>query len=389
MLIAVNTRFLIRNQLEGIGWFTYESMKRLVLKHPEHTFLFLFDRPGYEEFVFAKNVIPVKVWPPARHPYLWQIWFDRSLPYVFKKYKPDLFISTDGFLSLKTHVPTVLVIHDLGFEQYPEHTPGNVSRYYRRFTPQYARRAKRILTVSQYTRNDIVSRYKIDPSKIDVIYNGANENYIPMNETEKLSARKKYAGGSSFFVYVGSIHPRKNIKNMLLAYDLFRDSHPGGEKLLIAGRFAWKTNETRSVYEQMRHKEDVIFTGHLHLPELTRIVGSADAMIYPSFFEGFGIPVLEARYCGIPVISSDRSSLPEVAGEKALYFNPDDVGEMSRALHKFVSNKQEITRQFADVAAVREKFNWDKTVERMERAIQKTDPRFLANREELKLVKAV
>ena len=109
MTIAVNTRFLLNNRLEGIGWFTYETIQRLVKWYPEHQFIFFFDRSFDEKFVFADNVKPVVLFPPARHPFLFYAWFEFSVSKALKKYKADVFISTDGFLSLKTDVPTLLV----------------------------------------------------------------------------------------------------------------------------------------------------------------------------------------------------------------------------------------------------------------------------------------
>ena len=382
MLVAVNTRFLIKDKLEGIGWFTYETMRRLTQNHPEHQFLFLFDREWDEEFIFSDNITPVNVWPPARHPYLWQFWFDYSLPKIFKRYKPDVFLSTDGFLSLKSHVPTLLVIHDLGFEHYPEHTPAIVSKFYRKFTPIYTKKAARIISVSQFSKNDIVKRYHIDPAKIDVVHNGANDLYVPLTEEEKTITRQNFTEGNNYFLYVGSIHPRKNVKNLLLAYDEMRKTGNSDHKLLIAGRMAWKTDETQQIYESMQFKDDVIFTGHLQLTDLTRIVASADALIYPSLFEGFGIPAVEARYCGVPVISSNRASLPEVAGEDAIYFDPENVGELKGAMLKFIANRDYYFSKAKNISAVRQEFNWDKSAEGIAASLTKVDKRFQVYKQE-------
>lgn len=377
MLIAVNTRFLIKDKLEGIGWFTYETMKRLTQNHPEHNFLFLFDREPDPDFIFGKNVKPIRVWPPARHPYLWKYWFDHALPRIFKRYKPDLFISTDGFLSLKTNVPTLLVIHDLGFEHYPDHTPGSASTYYRKYTPLYAKKADRIITVSEFSKNDIVKNYHVPPEKIDVAYNGANEKYVPINENEQQAVRNKYTGGNPYFLYVGSVHPRKNVKNLLLAFDALKKENNTDLKLVIAGRMAWKTDETKTVFEQMQFKNDVVFTEHLLLSELTKVMASAAAFVYPSLFEGFGIPIVEARYCGVPIITSDRSSLPEVAGADALYFDPEKVDMIKDAMKLFLLNRESLQAKANKTVMVREIFNWDKTTATIETAIAQMDSHFL------------
>lgn len=359
MLIAVNTRFLIKDKLEGIGWFTYETMKRLTRNHPEHHFLFLFDRDWDPEFIFSDNITPVKVWPPARHPYLWKYWFDHALPKVFKKYKPDIFISTDGFLSLNTQVPTLLVIHDLGFEHYPEHTPGIVSKYYRKFTPMYAHKADHIVTVSEFSKNDIVKQYQVDPQKITVAYNGAHEQYGPLDEASQQLIRQQYTDGKPYFLYVGSVHPRKNVQRLLLAYDALRKENTCDHKLLIVGRMAWKTDETKQVFESLTFKEDVVFAGHLQLDDLTGVMASADAFVYPSLFEGFGIPVVEARYAGVPVISSNSSSLPETAGEHAIYFDPENIADITAGMDKFLRERTAYKALAIADTQVRFEFNWE------------------------------
>ena len=127
MKIAVNTRLLLKDKLEGIGWFTYENLKRITAEHPEHQFLFLFDRKYHEDFIFSSNVTPVVCGLPTRHPYLWKLWFDYTVPKVLKKQKADLFLSTDGFLSLKTNVKSLPVIHDINFVHNPNDLPKAVT----------------------------------------------------------------------------------------------------------------------------------------------------------------------------------------------------------------------------------------------------------------------
>lgn len=376
MRIAVNTRFLIKNRLEGIGWFTYETMRRLVQRHPEHEFIFLFDREFPKEFIFGSNVTGEKVWPPARHPYLWQFWFDYSIPRVLDRYKPDLFISTDGFMSLKTHLPTLLVLHDLGFEHYPEHTPQIVSRYYRKFTPLFAHKADKIITVSDFSKQDIIAQYNVKPSKIDVIYNGASNLYQPLADNQIAEIRNTYTGGKPYFIYVGSVHPRKNVKNLLLAFDAFQSKHSTEYALVVAGRMAWKTDDTKAAFEGMQHKDKVVFTGHMQLKELAMLMGGADALVYPSLFEGFGIPVLEARYCNVPVITSNRSSLPEVAGKDAIYFDPENVDQIIASMETFVANASQYKSRAASAPDIRSVFSWDLSVTRMERTIAAMDKRF-------------
>ncbi|MCH8319124.1 MAG: glycosyltransferase, partial [Bacteroidetes bacterium] len=193
MLIAINTRFLIKDKLEGIGWFTCETLKRITRNHPEHQFVFFFDRHFSDEFIFSDNITPLVLSPAARHPFLWYYWFEFAVSNCLKKLKPDIFLSTDGYLCLSTKVKSVLVIHDLAFEHYPKHIDYLTRKYYKYFVPKYAKKADRIATVSRFSKEDIIDKYQISSDKIDVVYNGANELYQPLNEKEKLKIRSKYA----------------------------------------------------------------------------------------------------------------------------------------------------------------------------------------------------
>ena len=165
MKIAVNTRFLLSGKLEGIGIYTQEIFKRVVQLMPEHEFFFLFDRAYSSAFIFEKNVTPIVVHPPARHPFLWYWWFGKSIPKVLQENNIDVFISPDGFASLNTSVPQIITIHDLGFEHFPEHVPFLVRKFYRYFTPKYCEKAAKILAVSEYTKQDIISTYNIETKK--------------------------------------------------------------------------------------------------------------------------------------------------------------------------------------------------------------------------------
>src|SRR5512138_3271378 len=168
MKIAVNTRLLIKNKLEGIGWFTYESLKRITTRHPEHEFIFIFDRPFDDEFIFSGNITPVVQFPPTRHPLLFYLWFDWMLPPLLKRLKPDLFLSPDGFLSMRTPVKSMTVFHDLNFEHHPGDMPYWYYKYYHHHFPLFAKKAVRIATVSEFSKQDIIGQYGVPADRIDV-----------------------------------------------------------------------------------------------------------------------------------------------------------------------------------------------------------------------------
>jgi len=368
--IAVNTRFLIKNKLEGIGLFTCEALKYITQSHPDIEFYFLFDRPFDSEFIFAQNVKPVVLFPPARHPFLWYWWFEISVAGWLAENKPDLFLSPDGYCCLKTAVPQVMVIHDLAFEHFSDHVYGLTHRYYKYFTPRFAQKASRIATVSEYSKSDIARLYQIDTGKIDVVYNGAKEVYRPVSDHIKNEVKATYAINCNYFLYVGSIHPRKNIKNLLLAFEQFKSETSSDFKLLLVGRKAWDFEDVDVAYSKMKFRDDVKFLGHLPPADLGNIVASAYALVYVSLFEGFGIPLIEAMSCNVPVITSNTTSMPEVAGDAALLVNPLSVSDISLAMKKLAEDGQLRDSLIAKGKIQLQKFSWELTGEKLWRCCE-------------------
>lgn len=385
MLIAVNTRLLLKDKLEGIGWFTCESLKRITKSHPEHKFLFLFDRPFSDEFIFSDNITPLMVGPPARHPFLWYWWFEQSIPKILHKHEPDLFLSPDGFLSLSPlsfgegkGVRQLPVIHDLNFEYYPQDIPFLARKFFKKYFPQYARKADRIATVSEYTKQDISKCYKINPEKIDVVYDGANEVFKPISEEEKKKIRLKALphgeklGGAEYFLFVGALNPRKNVARLLHAFDEFKKTSSSKIKLLIAGEKMWKTGDIENAFSAMKFRDDVIFTGRLQTEELKNITASALALVFVPYFEGFGIPMVEAMYCDVPVIASNVTSMPEVAGNAGLLVDPFSVDSIKEGMLKLFKDENLRKQLIENGKKQREKFSWDKTAEKLWKCIEKT-----------------
>jgi len=371
MKIAVNTRLLLKNKLEGIGWFTYETMSRITLQHKEHEFYFIFDRKFSDEFIFSDNITPIVVHPQARHPFLYYLWFEYSIPHVLNNIKPDLFFSPDGYLSLSTKFKSMHVIHDLNFEYYPQNLPYFERKYYKHFFPKYVQKADRIATVSEYTKNDIIKLYSINKEKIDVVYNGASEAFHLLGEDEKKQVKEKYSGGKPYFVFVGALHPRKNLVNLFKAFDSFSQSNPSGIKLVIVGEKMWWTQEIRTAYEQMKHRDEVVFSGRLGFNELTKVIGSALALTYVSYFEGFGIPIMESFYAGTPVITSNVTSMPEVAGDAALLIDPFSIESISNAM-LLISSDEKLRKSLIEKGNERKKlFTWQKSADRLWESIEK------------------
>lgn len=371
MKIAVNTRLLLKNKLEGIGRFSLEILSRMAKNHPEHDFIYIFDRPYDDKFIFSDNVIPVVVGPQARHPFLFIIWFEFSIARILKKYKADIFLSPDGFLSLRSTLPQIGVIHDINFEHYPKDLPWLVLWYYKTFFPRFVRKADHLVTVSEYSKTDLIETYGIDSSKISIVFNGVKKSYYPLEEAEKTKVKAKYTDGNNYFLYVGALHPRKNLVNLFKAFDQYKLDKETSVKLLIVGNKMWWTTNIRLAYENMEFKEEVVFVSHQSTKELRKIYGGAIALVYVSYFEGFGIPIIESFACGTPVITSNVTSMPEVAGDAALIVNPFDVDEICQALYRIETDsvlREELISKGLERCKT---FNWDNSEKAMWEVIMK------------------
>jgi len=371
MNIAVNVRLLIKDRLEGIGWFSYESLSRICQSHPEHTFIFIFDRAYNKEMIFSDNIIPVVANPPTRHPILWLFWFELIIPRILKKYKADIFLSPDGYLSLRTKKPSISVIHDINFLHRPGDLPFLTRKYYNYFFPRFARKAHRISTVSEYSKKDISENYKINPDNIDVVYNGCNTLYKPLSESLKKEVKNKYSHGEDYFIFIGAMHPRKNLGMLFKAFDHFKKKSSSSIKLVIVGTAMFKSEEIRRGLNSIDNKNEVIFTGRLDPEDLHKVLGSAFALSFVPLFEGFGIPILEALYCDVPVISSNVTSMPEVAGDAAIYADPYSIDSITDAMLKIYSDNSLRQSLINKGRIQREKFSWEKTAELLWGSVEK------------------
>lgn len=330
MIIGVNTRMLLPGIKEGITRYIHETVARMVTDHPEDTFHFYFDRPYESDYIYGPNVVPHILPPPARHPWLWKIWFDYLLPWRMQKDGIDVLYTGDGYASLRTHLPQLMVSHDLAFEHYDDLTYAHHLRYLRKYANRFHQTAKSIIAVSQTTKQDIIDTYGIVPSKIKVAGNSTSMKASDIKD-------KSVVNGSDYFIYIGSLNPRKNIVRMIAAFDKFKEAHKTDHKLVIVGRLAWKSEQISEALTKATFNQDII---HIQdkVSEVNTLISNASALVYPSLFEGFGIPILEGFACDTPVITSNIGSMAEVAQDAAIKINPLSIDEMANAFYQVTTN---------------------------------------------------
>jgi glycosyltransferase involved in cell wall biosynthesis len=369
--IAVNCWVLRNRQLDGIGNFTVQAMGHVIKNHPEQHFDLLVDKKFENKYFDYPNVTLHRIFPALRHPVLYVFFLEVVLPVLLKKIKTSLVVSMDGFLSLASSVKQLPVIYDLNFEHYPENLPLRNRVYYRFFFPRFTHKATHIVTISEYSKMDIVNTYHVPEKKIDNISCGISSYFSPCTESEKKQTKEKYTGGNEYFFFAGTMHPRKNIPSLIKAFTEFKKSNTNDLKLVLAGHIMWDDNTIKGLLENNPYKNDIILTGRVNNDELRLLLGSAWCLAFVPVFEGFGLPIVEAWQCGIPVICSNVTSMPEVAGDAAITVDPFNIEEIASAMKKMT----DVSTRARYIALGQERkdiFSWERTASLFWDSIQRT-----------------
>ncbi len=349
--------------MDGIGWFSYEIVKRWIENHPEHEFILLTDRRATKEMFSGKNVEVKVLLPPARKLFLIHWWNSAAKRYVNRKW-PDIFVCLDGQFSDGINVPVLNVIHDLNFHHHPEWLTPKLAHFYNSTIPSCAKSATRLATVSEYSKQDLVETYGIAPQKIDVVYNGFNESL--------LAVQNEPVSNPPYFFFIGIQVPRKNIEGLVRAFSIFKEKYGTNHVLKLAGHpYLWN-DEMTSALEVSKFKSDIQLLGRKEFGSIQDLYSGAEALLYIPHFEGFGIPILEGFAAGVPVICSNTTSLPEVAGDATLSFSPRDYEGIADAMFK-VSSETSLRNELIEKGTVRlKKFGWKNTSEALWNSLLKT-----------------
>lgn len=366
--IALNGRLLVPGKLEGIGRFTLNTLTQLVALRPDDAFLLVVDRPDDEMFRLGPNVEVVRIRIPARRPWLMRWWFGRPLGRVLRKWNADAFVSLEGPLAtdMPSDFPQLTVIHDLNFEHRPEGLPTSWRRYYQQEFPRFARRAQALGTVSEFSRSDLAKTYDLDASRIELFYNAAEEAFQPGSKEKNKASREALAGGNPYFIFVGSLHPRKNLEGLLSAFEVYRKMG-GTWDLVVVGVAMWDDQLAALPNACEAH---VHFVGRLNDNALVEAMSAAKGLVFVPWFEGFGIPIVEAMACGVPVISSEVTSLPEVCGDAAFAMvDPGQPRDIAKEMHRLETQPDAAHAASLRGLARARDFSWEETGRRLSRAL--------------------
>jgi glycosyltransferase involved in cell wall biosynthesis len=282
-----------------------------------------------------------------------------------------VFLPNIIFYGVSKKTKLILTVHDLSFERYPETLSLKRRLWHAFINPKkMCQRADKIIAVSNSTKNDIISLYKIKSEKVIMIYSAVDDKFtqIDRNDLKLLSVKEKYKLPYKFILYLGTIEPRKNITGVIRAFDqLQKEAHRNDDKevqkyaLVIAGASGWKQEEIYREIHNATFVKHIQVTRFVEEEDKEYFLNLASLFVYPSFFEGFGFPPLEAIKCGIPIITSNNSSLPEIVGDGGILVDPDKPDEIFRAMKEILKNR-ELKEKLIQKGLKRSKeFDWKKT----------------------------
>lgn len=298
-------------------------------------------------------------WPTGKVP-VRILWEQLAAPIQARKAGIDVIHAPVNVVPLVSSTARVVTIHDLAFLEYPEQYPAMQRRYLSAMTRASTQRADRVITVSDFTGRDVADRLDVDPERITAIPNGVDSAFTPRQGTDELHRfRWKNSLPAEFLLFVGTIQPRKNLVGLLRAFA--RIDRSIRVPLYIVGGEGWMYRDIFDEVKRLDLERDIVFAGYAASETLPLWYSAATACIYPSYYEGFGLPVLEAMSCGVPVVTSNRTSLPEVAGDAAILVDPDDPEDIAQGIAIVLSDSGR--RQEMQVAGVEQaaKFTWQRT----------------------------
>jgi glycosyltransferase involved in cell wall biosynthesis len=353
MRIGLDARALTKPNT-GIGYYTLSLIRHLLAVDQENEY-FLYSNRDYDQSQFGSY--PNVRFRPGRFG-IGTLWVQIVLPWLMIRDRIDVFHSTQAMAPLLGRVPTVVTVLDLIPILFPEQHDRQSNLAAKLYSLVF-NRAKKLIAISDSTKNDLVKVMGIKADKIKTIYLAADRNiFRPHDDLAQI--RLKYSLSKPFILSVGVISPRKNIQRLIEAYAALDRSLRRQYELVIVGKKGWQYEDIFNTIDRLALGDSVRYLGPVEPADLPLLYSSAQIFAYPSLYEGFGLPVLEAMACGTPVITSNVSSLPEVAGDAALYIDPTKTGELTRALDRLLTDNGMQTEMRAKGFAQAKMFSWER-----------------------------
>lgn len=370
MLIGIDASRATATRRTGTENYSLHLIRGLLAESTGHRYRLYFNQPPQPDLLVGAADWRVIPFP--------RLWTHVRLSWEMVQEPPDLLFVPSHVLPLAHPAKCVVTVHDLGYHYYPEAHTLSQNVYLRWSTRYNARSAVRVLSDSQATRRDLVAFYGIPEEKIRVVYPGRDETLAPVTDRTLVDAAcARHGVTSPYLLYVGTLHPRKNLVRLVQAFaSLLRSEESGGTgpysdlQLVLAGQKGWFYDEIFAQVRKLDLEDRVLFPGYVPDDDLPALLSGALAFVFPSLYEGFGLPVLEAMACGVPVICSDASSLPEVAGEAARLVDPLDSGAWAQAMRQ-VATDQDLRRTLVERGFEQvQRFSWRQTAQETLRILE-------------------
>jgi glycosyltransferase involved in cell wall biosynthesis len=353
------------NQNAGVGRFARSLVHAVVANDPTDQFLLLHANPNPGRVpVYPSGPNVTKRILRVNERWANIIWHRLQVPIPadWLTGPVDVYHSPDFVLPPVRGARSIVTVHDLAFLLYPECADAHLRAYLEKTVPRSVQRADFVVADSENTRNDVIVLLGVPPEQVTVVPGGVDPVFQPVDDPERLAALRQSIGldeTTPYILFIGVIEPRKNLMGLIEAFDILKSRRPLPHKLVVAGRRGWLSDSTMERAERSAYRSDIIFPGFIPDGELPTLYSAAEAFAFPSHYEGFGLPVLEAMACGTPVVASRASSLPEVVGDAGMQVDPNDPERLASALELLALNP-EMRADFSARGLERAKlFSWD------------------------------
>ena len=369
MKIGIDIRTLMDAEYSGVPEYTLNLIKEILRLDSDNEYKLFYNSFADLEHRISNfegnNLEIIKTsYPNKIFNYLFQKIF--KWPKIDKLLDVDIFFMPHiNFVSISSNAKKIITIHDLSFLRYPDffslrkniwHKLVNIKKLLKSFDI--------VVAVSENTKKDLIELCDVPAEKIKVIYSGIDNDYKKIEDREKLEeTKKKYSLPDKFILFLATLEPRKNIDGLIKSFDRFQNKYPqfNDYELIIAGGKGWKGKKLFEAWQTAKHKDKIKFLGYVDREDKKYLYNLASLFVYPSFYEGFGFPPLEAMASGVPVITSNSSSLPEIVRDKAVLVNPYDISEISGAIFQMLSRK-DLQKQISERSLGHAKnFSWEKS----------------------------
>lgn len=362
MIVAIDGNEANVENRVGSGVYAFELLKQFSLNKKHNFYIYLKNRPLPHLPKETKN-FRYKIFGPKK------MWTQFALPLnlLFDR-KTDVFFSLGHYGPRFSEVPYCITIFDLSYLYYPDLFKKNDLYQLQKWSSYSIKKSTHIFAISGSTKDDIIKYYGVNPSKISVTYLGYHQERFNRQSKKSVNgAKKRYKISGDYIIFVGTLQPRKNIERLIETFSKL----VGNYQLVIVGRKGWLYDSIFEKVKELNLEDQVVFTGYVPDSDMPALIGGAKVYVLPSLWEGFGIPIIEAQACGVPVVASNTSSLPEILDESGILVNPENVGSIANGIKKVLTDdklRQDLIKKgFKNI----KRFSWRKCADQTVKILEK------------------